>query len=138
MELTMRRWRLVLAGILGCTLGAGAVFVFPKNGAVPAPLQIAAAKAEADRKTEPDLSVLQATYDFELQSGNPAHDVNLKILKANCLKGQETSYVCFVSFFSTADPDVRIYNGVTQIAYTEGGWFLQEGLCKRHDGPYGS
>ena len=71
---------------------------------------------------EPDLDAIQATYDFELRAGNPAHERDLKLVKAKCLKGQDPSYICFVSFLSAADPDGRIYNNVTEIAYIGGGW----------------
>ena len=132
----MSRWKLTVTCLLACVLGIGTALVSEWNNAKPPADELVAAKVRADQKKEPDLDVVQATYDFELKSGNPLHDKNLKILKALCLKGQETIYACFVSFYSSTDPGKRIYNGLTEIAYTDAGWILKSGLCKRRDGPY--
>ncbi|MGO9519459.1 MAG: hypothetical protein ACLPIX_03480 [Rhodomicrobium sp.] len=132
----MRRWKLAVAGTLACVLGVVTAFVLQKYNATPADDQLRDAKVRADQKNEPDLGVVQATYDFELKSGNPLHDKNLKIIKTKCLKTQDAVYACFISFYSSADAGQRIYNGMTQLAYTSTGWVLTSGLCKRREGPY--
>jgi hypothetical protein len=130
----MSRWKLAITSLLACALGAGAGLVLQKNSAGAAVDPILAAKMLADRKAEPDAGVIQATYDFEIKSGNPAHDKDLRVIKTKCMKGQDTAHICFVSFFSTADPDQRIYNSVTEIARIGDGWSLKSGLCKRPGG----
>ena len=130
----MRRWEFALTAILTCVLGVGAGLLLRGDAATAKVAPILADKMRADRQMEPDLDAIQATYDFELRAGDPAHERDLKLVKAKCLKGQDPSYICFVSFLSAADPDGRIYNNVTEIAYIGGAWSLKTGLCKRPDG----
>jgi hypothetical protein len=128
------RWKFAVISLLACALGVGAGLVLQKNSAGAAVDPTLAAKMLADRKAEPDASVIQATYNFEIKLGSPAHDKDLKLLTAKCMKGQDTAHICFVSFLSTADPDERIYNSVTEIARIGDGWSLKSGLCKRLGG----
>ena len=127
-------WKLAVTVVLALLLGAGAAFVWDADGAKAKADSILAAKTLADRKKVPDLDAVQATYDFELMSGNTAHEQGLKLVKAQCLKGQETSYICFISFVMTTDPDGHIYNGVTEIVYAEDTWLLKAGICTRGGG----
>jgi hypothetical protein len=126
----MSRWKFVATAILACALGAGSALLVRGNEAAATADPILAAKQLADGKAAPDLDVVQATYDFEISSGNPAHDKGLKLVQAKCMNGQESAYICFVSFYSERDPDQRIYNSAAEIARIGGGWFLKGGLCK--------
>ncbi len=82
----------------------------------------------------PDLDVVQATYDFELISGNTAHEQGLKLVKAQCMSGQEASYICFISFVMAADADGRVYNSVTELIYFGDRWLLKAGICTANSG----
>jgi hypothetical protein len=126
----MSRWKFTATAFLACALGAGSAMFVRGHEAAATADPILATKQLADAKAAPDPGVLQATYDFEISSGNPAHDKGLKIVQAKCMKGQDSGYLCFVSFYSEQDPDQRIYNSAAEIGRTGGGWFLKAGLCK--------
>ena len=126
----MRRSTLTATLFLACALGAGAALVLRGSADAARVDPILAAKQLADQKAEPDPDVVQATYDFELSSGNPAHDKELKVVQAKCMKGLSEARICFVSIYSEQDPDQRIYNSVTEIARIGDGWYLKSGLCK--------
>jgi hypothetical protein len=129
----MRHVHFAIMGFLACLAGAGASLLLQGSGAgaVAVADPVPAAKQRADAVAVPDAGVVQATYDFELRGGNPAHDKGLKILLAKCMNGPgAAAYICFVSFYSQEDPGQRIYNSAIEIARIGDGWFLKSGLCK--------
>ena len=84
----MRRFEFALTAIVACVLGIGAGLFLRAYDARAKVDPVLAAKLRADRQMEPDLDTIQATYDFELRAGNPAHEKDLKLVKAKCLKVQ--------------------------------------------------
>ncbi len=90
--------------------------------------------ASARPEPEPNISVMQATYDAEVNAGSTLHDLNLRILSVKCKKYGE-NYRCFVSFMSKSDPGQRLHFALTEITRTGFGWKLLSGLCKPREGP---
>ena len=126
----MRHMNYAVMAVLACLAGAGGPLLLRGSGAGAMVDPVLAAKQLADARPVPDAGVVQATYDFELRAGNPAHAQGLKVIQAKCMKGQETAYVCFVSLISEQDPDQRIYSSAAEIARIGDGWYLKSGLCK--------
>ncbi|MGA7803513.1 hypothetical protein [Bradyrhizobium sp.] len=103
--------------------------------AAAAGVSVGAVATFAVRQHPPDIAIMQASYDQEVNSGSKLHDRNLQIIEVSCTK-YPPNYRCFVTFFSKADPDQHLYSDLAEMAPTAlGGWQLTSGLCKRRDGP---
>jgi hypothetical protein len=79
----------------------------------------------------PDMSVIQRAYQNESAAGSALHDRGLRILSAQCGRGNAAGYLCEVTFASASDPDARLYFDVVRVVRAERGWQLASGLCKR-------
>jgi hypothetical protein len=79
----------------------------------------------------PNASIVQRAYERESGAGSSQHDRELRVLDAKCGPSKTGTYLCEVTFRSSADPDERLYFDVIRIARKGDGWQLESGLCKR-------
>ena len=78
----------------------------------------------------PNVSLLQAAYDWEATPGNAKHDKDVKIVEAHCF-GKSGVYRCFVTYINKRDQDRRLYFDVAEVVGVGGNWTLKSGICKR-------
>ena len=79
----------------------------------------------------PDVSAIQSAYEFESANVSTLHDKGLQVLEASCDEPSGGTYLCQVTFLSTADPNQRLYFDVIAVARGNRRWELKSGLCKR-------
>jgi hypothetical protein len=84
-----------------------------------------------DAAPAPSIAIIQSAYEREASNDSPLHDIGLKVIEASCDPSETGHFLCQVTFLSTTDPDQRLYFDVIAITWSEQGWKLNSGLCKR-------